>query len=553
MSANKSFRQSMTWLHRWAGLLLGWLLFAIFLTGTLTVFDKEINWWMQPELTSQGVDQHKAVRFAQEWLAREHADAPVWSIDLPTERSPVLKISTGEGRHAERQVLDPESGGLLEPRESVGGNFFFRFHYSLQLPRTFGVWVVGVAAMAMMVALVTSLIIHRHLFRDFFAFRPTGGRRSWLDGHNASGVLLLPFHLMITYTGLVIFFMIYMPAAVDALYGGDRMAMFRDASPSAQAAAGGPGGGRSAEGGMERGGRPAEGSMERGGRPAEGGMEGGRGPRGAGHEAPAAALLPLDSFIAPAEELFGKGMVASLRVRNPGKANARVEAGPLLGYRIALTKGESAVFDGVSGKRLQAPADKRATTLTQQVMIGLHFAQFGGYPMRWLYFLCSAVSCAMIATGLVLFANRQRLQVAEANAGQRFLRVVETLNVGSVAGLMLGCIALFWINRLLPAGLGERSGWEMRLFFAIWLLTFVHAWLRPQLAAWREQLWAVALLCAALPLLGLFSGAAFDWTRLSLELCALLLGVVLGWVAWRIGRAEARAGDSHSLTGAVQC
>ena len=55
MSANKSFRQSMGWLHRWAGLLLGWLLFAIFLTGTLTVFDKEITWWMQPELSDQVV------------------------------------------------------------------------------------------------------------------------------------------------------------------------------------------------------------------------------------------------------------------------------------------------------------------------------------------------------------------------------------------------------------------------------------------------------------------------------------------------------------------
>lgn len=530
MPANKSFRQSMGWLHRWAGLLLGWLLFAIFLTGTLTVFDKEITWWMQPELSGQGIDQPQAVRFAQDWLAREHGSAGVWNIDLPTERSPVLKISTGEGRHAERLVLDPQSGAVVPVRDSAGGNFFFRFHYNLHLPRTLGIWVVGVAAMGMLVALVTSLIIHRHLLRDFFAFRPVGGRRAWLDAHNASGVLLLPFHLMITYTGLVIFFMIYMPAAVDALYGGDRMAMFRDSSPGGRAVAGGQASGHG------------------------GGMDSGRGAREpAGPEAPAADLLPLESFIAPAEDLFGAGMVASIRVRNPGRANARVEAGPLLGYRMALTKGEAAVFDGVSGKLLQTPPEKRASALTQRVMIGLHFAQFGGYPMRWLYFLCSAISCAMIATGLVLFASRQRLQVAEANAGQRFLRGVETLNVASVAGLLLGSIALFWVNRLLPAGLAERSGWEVRLFFAIWLLSFVHAWLRPVLAAWREQLQAVALLCATLPLLGFFSGAVFDWTRLSLELCALLLGVVLGWAAWRIGRAEARAGDAHSLTGAVQC
>lgn len=50
----------------------------------------------------------------------------------------------------------------------------------------------------MLVALVSGIVIHRHLFRDFFAFRPVGSRRAWLDGHNASAVLLLPFHLMIT-------------------------------------------------------------------------------------------------------------------------------------------------------------------------------------------------------------------------------------------------------------------------------------------------------------------------------------------------------------------
>lgn len=31
----EGFRQAMAWLHTWTGLIFGWLLFAIFLTGTL--------------------------------------------------------------------------------------------------------------------------------------------------------------------------------------------------------------------------------------------------------------------------------------------------------------------------------------------------------------------------------------------------------------------------------------------------------------------------------------------------------------------------------------
>ena len=46
----KSFTQRMDWLHTWFGLVLGWLAFALFLTGTIAVFWFEIQHWAQPEL-----------------------------------------------------------------------------------------------------------------------------------------------------------------------------------------------------------------------------------------------------------------------------------------------------------------------------------------------------------------------------------------------------------------------------------------------------------------------------------------------------------------------
>ena len=32
----QGFRQSMAWLHTWAGLVTGWVMFAVFVTGTAT-------------------------------------------------------------------------------------------------------------------------------------------------------------------------------------------------------------------------------------------------------------------------------------------------------------------------------------------------------------------------------------------------------------------------------------------------------------------------------------------------------------------------------------
>ena len=43
-----TLRRSMSWLHTWAGVVLGSLLFAIFWMGTLSVFDREIDRWMMP-------------------------------------------------------------------------------------------------------------------------------------------------------------------------------------------------------------------------------------------------------------------------------------------------------------------------------------------------------------------------------------------------------------------------------------------------------------------------------------------------------------------------
>ncbi|MDD0842480.1 PepSY-associated TM helix domain-containing protein [Pseudomonas sp. Gutcm_11s] len=518
MSKPQTITQKLSWLHTWGGLIFGWLLFAIFLTGTLAVFDKEIDEWMRPEIPAHDVSQVDAAKRALAYLQARHPDASAWNIGLPTERSPGLSVSAGEQRRGGGEQLDPRSGERLDVRETAGGGFFFRFHFTLNLPRNIGIWVVGLAAVAMLVALVSGIVIHKKFFKEFFTFRPNKGQRSWLDAHNASGVLLLPFHLMITYTGLVIFYLIYMPAAVDALFDGNREAAF----------------GRGGQGGEQRAPREGQGG-ERMGRNAEQGGAHEHGPvRG---ERPQAELTDLAPLLAEAERLMGP--VGSLSIRNPGRADALIEVRPVLGNRIELTKGQSMQFHGVSGALLRAPNVARPVPLTQRVMAGLHFAQFGGYPMRWLYFVCGLVSSAMIATGLVLFTvKRRRRPDAEGALAARMHANAERVNIAAIAGLGIACVGMLWANRLLPVELADRAGWEVQVFFGLWLLTLLHACLRPCLQAWREQLGAAAALCLALPLLSLLTVEQpwADDTRLLLELTGLACGALMAWTTWRVGR-----------------
>ena len=71
----------------------------------------------------------------------------------------------------------------------TGGEFFYRLHFELELPYPWGRLLASLAAMTMLVALVTGVIAHKRIFKDVFTFRPFKGQRSWLDGHNGLGVL----------------------------------------------------------------------------------------------------------------------------------------------------------------------------------------------------------------------------------------------------------------------------------------------------------------------------------------------------------------------------
>lgn len=497
----KTITQSLSWLHTWFGLVVGWVLFAIFFTGTLAVFDSEIDRWMHPELPVNTLSQAQSAEHALSYLREHHRDADIWNIGLPTERFNALTVSAGEQRKGAGKVLDAQTGELVDTRETAGGRFFFRFHFTLNMPRNIGIWLVGFAGMIMLVALISGIVIHKKIFKDFFTFRPNKGQRSWLDAHNASGVLLLPFHLMITYTGLVIFYLIYMPAAMDALFDGDREALMR-----AQRA--GPV--------MERAASP-----ERGGRGANHGVK---------EVSEPAQMIDLATVIAQAEEKMGP--IGGLTITHPDRSNARIDARPVLGNRIELTKGKSMQFDGVTGAIVREPPESRASQYTQRVMAGLHFAQFGGYPMRWLYFLCGLISSGMIATGLLMFTvKRQRRHNADGVLGSWLYHVAERLNISVVAGLAVASAAFLWANRLLPVALSHRAAWEVRVFFIVWLVTLLHAVIRPRRAAWREQTAAAAALCLLLPLANLWvMPVQSNWI---FEAAVVGLGVLLAWGAWR--------------------
>lgn len=596
----RGLRKSMSWLHTWAGLVLGWLLFAIFLTGTLSYFRNEITLWMQPELHSARPDE-KGLDRALSLLGRVAPGAAQWQIALPGERSPVFGLNwreagetegrgrpsmleeeadglssggsgaqppgsrgrsagrenrgadegaqrrrqgppeassgpeapegrfrgrsggrgterSGEERGRERGgrggggggehggprlSMNPATGGMIAPRETAGGDFLYRFHFELYgMDRALARWIVGIATLFMFVAMVSGIIIHRNIFKDFFTFRPGKGKRSWLDAHNATSVLALPFHLMITFSGLLLLANQIMPWAAHYAYGGSVRAMMGEMKNM-----------------------HAESASPR-----------------SGESAPLAALSPL---LEAARRQWPQEGVGAITISNPGDANARVEFRQARGVSLATRAyPQSMVFDGRSGQLLEAPHAAEAPGSVRAIWSGLnalHLGRFASPLLRWMFFASGVLGCVMVASGLVMWVIARQRDRERAGRTPFGHRLVEVFNVAGVAGLLLATVCYFWASRLIPADIIGRSRLEIACFFIVWLLALPHAALRTHREAWVEQLGLAGLLTLLLPLLNALGGGAWlplslvsgQWQVAGFDVAALGIGALLILAAWR--------------------
>ena len=533
----EGLRQSMAWLHTWSGLLLGWLLYAVFFTGTLSFFRNEITDWMRPELHQSVPDADTA----QRGLDAMQAIAPkatTWTLSLPNERQTAIEASWREpgaaaGRAGtQRATLDAGTGEQLQPRETRGGSFLYRFHFELYaMPRIWGRWIVGFATMLMLVAIISGVITHKKIFSDFFTFRPRKGQRSWLDAHNATAVLALPFHLVITFSGLVLLMNMLMPWGVQTAYSGDSSAYFSELRGNRQA-------------------QPGAGNANSGNGPREGGRASREANADADANTPVAtvAMAPVGPMVEAALQQWPVHGVGSITVNEPGTARATVElregGGSSLVNRGAAS---TLLFDGVSGEPRQAPEAAAISwpRATSNVVSSLHLGRFAEPLVRWLLFLSGVVGTTMAATGMVLWVVKRLPERRKLGRTPHGHRLVEVLNVGAIAGLSVATASFFWFNRLLPADLVGRSDWEIRGFFTVWALCLLHPLLRPHRQAWREQMLLAAVLLALLPLLNGLSGGAWlpqsiahaQWSIAGFDLMMLALAALHGWVVWWLARS----------------
>ena len=512
----KGYRLLMSDVHTWFGLLLGWLLFTIFLMGTVSYFNNELTAWMQPEIPTvsqssilPSSSQHspntaqtpEPFGVAIAHLQATQPNAKNWFITkgpTSTSNEQRLHITTSADDERLRYQFDTQTQTAYMPRDTAGGNFFYRMHFDLHYMSV--IWariIVGIASMMMLIAIIAGVIVHKKIFTDFFTFRWGKGQRSWLDAHNAFSVLPLPFHIMITFTGIITLVALYMP------WGGkvadiDTKQLFEDIYSYRAADA---------------------------------------------TELQPAPMVDISSLLTTAQSdwqiLNPNYTITSVSINHPNTDHSKIIVDGRADRQIS-TIGAFRIYDGQTGDILEQSKPPPLAVTTHTVMVGLHAGRFADYWLRWMYFLLGVAGCGMIATGLVLWTVKRRRQMLTMDKPYLGFWLVEKFNIATLAGLPLAMVGLLWLNRLLPLEMTARAKWEVDGFFMIWAGSFVLTLLLPSRHAWRVLLSLVTLSLLFTPFLnsltterGFFQSVLNgDALFISFDIAFLILALIFAYITY---------------------
>lgn len=471
-------------LHRWAGLIFGWVLFGVFFTGALTVFGPEISYWATPSLhDAERPGRAEVLDRGLGWLEENASDSRIWRLTFPDARAPTIGIIHRGDDGSQVLRLHPDTLQPVSPNAD-GDGLFFGYHYSLNISRRVNpvaFYVVGAASIAFIVIAISGLVVRGKILKDLFRMRLGGSlSRAAMDIHVLAGVLTLLFHIMILISGLWLIYWVYMPAGVNAVYDGKagehRKEIVQD------------------------------------------GVQDVTSPPG-----PVVETLPVPVLLGRAEQIMGEGKASHFFIRDTGRDTMLMEVWRRRDDRIGQQV-ERVLLDGHTGDVLRHLQSRSGPLTAHSIMAGLHMAEFGGFPLRLFYYVCSLAGALVIGAGMVRFVSKR----ARPDRPQPFwMRGITALSIASSLGLIWACATYMFTLRF------SISGSLADTFFTLTLgLSLTHALLRPLKQALSEQALFAAFFCilaAVWPGSQGISWSIFaegDWMR---------TGVVCGLLVWATG------------------
>jgi len=515
----KDETKAMVAVHGWSGILLGLLLYAVVLTGTAAVFAHEIGAWSAGHVTTTSAFE-------------KPIDATIRRLSAMTParyREAVNLFEIGDhglGVFFHRHELDangtPTESGIYYQLDNSGrinrtlrgtaeevfgprnddalSSFLVDTHVRLHVPNPWGLLLTGILGLAMLVAAISGLLIHRHLFKDIFTLR----RRASpvlidRDKHSVAGTWSLPFAFILAFTGSFFSFFgtIGVPVVAMAAFSGDVEAL-------SEAVFGNPGTPDPrpvAIGNLDR---ITSDAIRRTG------------------EAP--------TFIAI--EKFGRADAEITSFHNPKASDIEPVA--------LLYNGATATFE--RAKPTVGTRTSAGGTLAG-IMGPLHFGNFAGLLSKAIWFGLGFAMCYVTFTGMRLWVVRRKDEARSLAWLERTLTVV---GFGLPFGLVASAAAF-----LVTMPLGLAVYWTTAAFLiASGAAIFTGFFARSNDGLTQMLTGATGAVMIALPLLRIFAASGPGWTDAiavgqpiiaALDIAFAAAGIWLVRGCWTAARSSTRS------------
>ncbi len=511
-------------LHGWFGIITGILLFVVAFTGAVAVFARpDIVIWANESLRGleqrPGSDYQALIDEYKEKVPLKYQEEV--HLRLAGIRSASNIVLMFEGHEVDEKGKEVHQGLVFEinpkslelVRESNFDNFFSNsskemdiglfishFHADLHLGRPVGLLLTGLLGLTLMLSIVTGLFIHRKILKQLFTFRPHKSFSLMLnDGHKVMGVWGVLFHSVIAFTGafLGLATVILVPAAAYVSFGGDQEKLIETFTAQ----------------------KPPELSQ-------------------------IYQKTEFGDVIDHARRHYPDLEITNYSVLGFNDKNAvmylNASGGQNVGAQMLIYDGANAEFkaaqdnygrlEGVTGKILD-------------LMFPLHFGNFAGVFVKFVWAMLGLATALLPITGLMLWIERGlNAQKPEFNR-QTYIRFNQLL-VGSCGGLVFATALLFPTQLLMNAMsfIQDQASVIFWVFFSSWLLITVCAFFVSVKKSVLTISYLTALcLIAVLPLdvLNTKSDLLYleqtrHWVPISVDVVCAVLGLFILFVTKRI-------------------
>lgn len=485
--------------HTISGIIICALLYVIFFAGSFAFFKEDLSSWQKNKSHlaahkiakrdfNSAIDtlaaKHKMNGRDIDFFVQKNGSGAYVSMSASHDTTVKKKLSkkkpagAGKGRGRRGRGGDEDTDYLsydFAKKRTVDyaegydiGEFLYRLHFFAQLNAVpihlgapFGYLLAGIVAFLFLFALITGLMLHwDKIVSNFFTFRPWNKWKTvWTDMHTALGVIGFPFQFIYAVTGIVLIANFFLLAPFTKyLYGGNTEKIYHDLGYSDTTK-------------YQYTYQPLNHSFD------------------------------MNGYVEAVEKKWQGSRITQVQVKNYNDANMHL---------IIQSKPDANSSFAGTGKIIYRIRDKKvlyesspvgnATYVdkVRSIIYHLHFGDFGGKPIKIIYFVLGSMGCLVIISGILIWLVARDKNNVEAKK--------RAFNLWTANIFMASCLSMLPVTAFTMISLmfiaKPTQTHIYHLYFYSWLALAVYFIIRKKLSVTNQHTMILsAVLCFTLPVI----------------------------------------------------